>query len=65
MTMTKPCECGKRMILRDSRLVILTHPAKVRSYWWCGQCGRTEQGPIRTCPSEQDNAFDEWQRVNP
>lgn len=40
---TKPCQCGKRMILRTTDQILLSYPGRMKEEWWCGGCGQTEQ----------------------
>lgn len=58
---TKPCECGKKMIL-SSRGLGLSDPP-VRFYeWWCA-CGRKEDAPSMREP-RYDARLARWEAAN-
>lgn len=44
-TQTRPCECGKKMILRSVGAALLVYPVQQPQVWWCGGCGRIEEAP--------------------
>ena len=39
---TKPCECGKRMILTETELVYMSDPPQYPLRWQCFGCGSTD-----------------------
>lgn len=47
-TETKPCQCGKKMILISTGIVLTCYPPIYPRIWWCGGCGAKEEGtPVR------------------
>lgn len=61
---TKLCQCGKLMIRRYSDRVLTTYPAQHPWYWWCGGCGRKEEGGIERGRTEEDMALADWRQAN-
>lgn len=60
---TKPCECGKLMILRGTGHILTSYPPQYPQVWYCGGCDRTEKGPTlqgRLPPS----FMDDWRQAN-
>lgn len=41
MTQTKPCQCGKKMILIPTGIVLTAYPPQYPHIWWC-KCGNEE-----------------------
>jgi len=60
-TETKPCECGKKMILRRLNHVLATYPPQYPQEWWCGGCGRTENGPTLRGMTKEEMDMKEWE----
>lgn len=61
---TKPCECGKRMILVETGLVLASIPERYVREWWCGGCGRKETAPPRVAENKDAVEYRRWESAN-
>ena len=61
---TKNCVCGKKMIKRFSNFVYCTYPPQHPWKWWCGGCGREEEGGIEVGKTQEDVYREEWEKAN-
>lgn len=61
---TKKCKCGRIMILRGSNRVLLSDPPQYPQQWWCGGCGRVEEGPIIRGTNFEESVMEEWRQAN-
>ncbi len=43
---TRPCGCGKKMILVSTGITLTSYPAQHPTLWKCYGCGAAEKGPI-------------------
>lgn len=63
---TKECKCGKKMIAVQTPRISWNQKTKEAFYyyeWWCGGCGRHEEGEFsRNRAKESDLA--RWERAN-
>lgn len=64
MTKTiKPCECGRKMVLERTGVVLDSYPAIYPTVYKCYGCGRIEDGPsIREKTQEQINR-ERWEAM--
>ena len=56
-------KCGKRMIKRDTGIVLTSYPAQHPWNWWCG-CGHTEPGGVRRDQTEHEICMELWKQEN-
>ena len=62
---TKPCECGKNMILRGTGRVLTTYPPQYPMDWFCAGCGARTVGPVIRGKTDEEVAIEDWERANP
>jgi len=64
-TETKPCVCGKLMILKEVQAVrILSSSRRYPCIWWCGGCGnRLSSEPLRERPRPDTDMY-AWEEAN-
>jgi len=60
---TKLCECGKKMILCGTGVVLLTYPGQYPQVWWCG-CGKSEPGPTLRGKTNEEARMEQWRLAN-
>ena len=61
---TRPCTCGKLMILRWAGMVLTSYPAQYPTVWFCGECGDSEAGPTIMDVSPHYDDFIRWAEAN-
>lgn len=61
---TKPCECGKKMILCYKGYVLDSYPVIDPWQWWCGGCDRVEDAPSVRDRTQGQVDMDRWKAVN-
>jgi hypothetical protein len=62
---TKPCSCGKQMILEiDTTNALLSYPLQMHSNWVCYGCNTSEKGPIVRQRSNEEINEARWREVN-
>lgn len=61
---TKPCKCGKKMILISSGTILFTYPAQHPQEWFCDGCGHKEKGPTLRGMTKDEIDRDAWEQTN-
>ncbi len=61
---TKPCQCGKKMILRKTGMCLTTYPAQYPTYWFCAGCGTREEGPTLRDKTDLEIETEAWEEAN-
>lgn len=59
----KPCVCGKKMIKRYSRIVLMSQPPQYPYDWWCA-CGKTEEGGRERGKTAEEMDMEVWEKAN-
>jgi hypothetical protein len=62
MESTRPCFCGKVMILENVGFVLPTHPPQVPTRWHCYGCHQTLKGPTLVERNTSDE--ERWKLAN-
>jgi hypothetical protein len=57
---TKTCICGKKMIRRNSDVVMTSNPPQWNWFWWCA-CGHQEYGGREIGLTEEQRIKALWQ----
>lgn len=63
MPETKPCSCGKKMLLVDTGVCYPSYPAQYPQEWHCG-CGRREAAGIRMESTADERFMELWEKAN-
>lgn len=58
---TKPCGCGKKMILVALEGQLLTYPPQQSQAWWCYGCGAQESGPTIRYETKKEANRKRWE----
>lgn len=64
MIETKPCGCGRKMILIDKPFALTTYPPQYPREWWCGGCGATAPAPNYVPPTMHEINQGKWEEAN-
>lgn len=64
MMETKDCECGKKMILVGTGIVLTSIPLQYPQEWWCGGCKRKEDGTTIIEKTFEQIIMDRWEQAN-
>jgi len=60
---TKPCTCGKIMILVPRSIANLSYPIQIQETWVCHGCGNTEEGPVHRAETNEEIERRAWEQA--
>lgn len=62
MSRTKPCECGKQMILEPTGKALLVDPPMQQQNWRCFGCGAIKSGPVLKSKTQEQLSRELWEQ---
>ena len=60
---TRPCDCGKLMVLETANIVLTTIPPQTPTLWRCYGCGSAISDGTKFLPMPETDR-ERWNRIN-